>query len=162
MERIVTAAKMAGAHDFIVELPEGLRHTIMKAKILVFLFLAIISCQSSAGSLTTHKDFLKLLSPKIHSAFIRHGVCADSADSNDCQELYFFETGTETLYLSFYSVKDFKVIQDVINNILSVYEENNSSPSIELSIYKADHSEGLKRIFNRDRPILTMLIEEKI
>ncbi len=49
----------------------------MKAKILAFLFLAIISCQSSTSIYAyapQHKDFLKLLSPKIHSPFIHHRV----------------------------------------------------------------------------------------
>lgn len=131
----------------------------MKEKILAT-FLTIISCQSIADIYRAkHEGFINLLSPKIYSSFLARGVCNDR---NECQKkgLYFFGSGKEELHISLYSMTDVKVVQDVIDCILSTYEENNLSPSVKLHVFREAHTSGIK-IFNKDKPFLTMSIEEK-
>ena len=131
----------------------------MKAKILA-IFLTIISCQLSAD---THRgkngEFLNLVSPKIHSLFLAHGVCSDRQECLN-KRLYLYGDGGKYLHLSFYSMTDLKVIQDVIACVLSTYEERNLSPSVKLHVYREAHQLGFK-FFNKDKPFLEMSIVEK-
>jgi hypothetical protein len=131
----------------------------MKKKWLA-IFLTIISCQSNADIYRAkHEKFINLVSPKIYSLFLAHGVCSDR---NECQKkgLYFFGSGKEELHISLYSMTDLKVIQDIIGCVLSTYEENNLSPSVKLHFFREAHSSGIK-FFNKDKPFLAMSIEEK-
>ncbi len=131
-------------------------------KILLAFFLIALTCQTSAGGENgENTEFLSnFLSAKISTVFLKHGICRDK---NDCRkkELFFFAPGWDVLHLSFYSMTDLKVVQDLIHCVLSTYEENDFSPPVKLYFHRKPHGEGIIYLLTKEKPFLTMSIKER-
>ena len=143
--------------------------TFKQAILLACLLLFVAGATSAQTDTQTHQqtpaivsdnnsDFLDLISPKIYEVLSGYGLCKNAGD---CwiKGIYFPDTKAITLGLSFYSIDDLQIVQDIVTEVFLLCNKIGRRYPVEIVVYDEPKKTGF--IVSFQKPFFTMEIREE-